>query len=284
MPLKTVVESLDGIEDAYRDLYAEKGGKFILQIDGIDDHPSVVALKNGHTNSKRERDEAKRELAELKRKIEALPEDFDADEWARLRADEQARLADPDNKNVRQQIETATAAVKQQYENKIAALKRASDEAMAEVKADRDALERDLHSTVAIDGLRSALVKAGVKPTLMRAATSMFEHDVEVVVEDGKRVARMKTDLGGDDVEKFISNWAQGDEAKDFIAPPKGDDERGSSRMLRNGEANPFAKSAWNKTEQARLKSDPARAERMAKAAGFKDLNTGLTALRPLEA
>lgn len=284
MPLKTVVESLDGIEDAYRDLYAEKGGKFILQVDGIDDHPSVVALKNGHTNSKRERDEAKRELADLKRKIEALPEDFDADEWERLRADEQARMADPDNKNVRQQIDAATAAVKQQYENKIAAIKRANDAAVAEMKADRDALERDLHSTLAIDGLKSALVKAGVKPTLMRAATSMFERDVEVVVEDGKRFARMKSDLGATPIEDFITNWAQGDEAKDFIAPPKGDDERGSGRLLRNGEANPFAKSGWNKTEQVKAKADPARAERLARAAGFKDLDTGLKSIRPHDA
>lgn len=283
--LKTVVDSLDGIEEQYRGLYEEKDGKYILQIEGVDSHPSVVALKNGHMNSKRERDEAKRQLAELKKKLEAVPEDFDADEWHRLRSEEEARRSDPDNKDVRKQIEAATAAVKSQYEARLAKAKKDAEAALAEIKAEKESLEADLRGALVDDGLTKALVKVGVKPTLLRAAKRMFDADVEVVIEDGKRVARMKSDLGGDSIEDFIANWSRSDEAKDFIAPPTGADERGARGGRGMGADNPFSKSAWNKTVQGELlKTNRAKAEQLAKSAGFKTLESALAARGPVSA
>lgn len=281
--LKTVVEKLDGIEDAYHGLYEEKDGKFILSIEGIDDHPAVVALKNGHTNSKRERDEARRENVELKRKLEALPSDFDPDEWTRLRTEDEARRQDPNNNDLRRQIDAATAAVKAQYETKLAAAKKAHETAIAEKDEMIASLDKDLRRTLVDDGLTKALMKAGVKPTLMKAAKAMFESDVEIVVEDGARQARMKTDLGGDDVERFISNWAQSDDAKDFIPPPSGPGPLGgNSGRIPAGAENPFSKEGWNRTQQGKLlQADRAKAERMAKAAGFKDLDTATKAFGP---
>lgn len=284
MPLKTILDKLDGVEDALHGLYEEKDGKFILQLEGIDDHPTVVALRNGHNNSKRERDQAKKDLLAATSKLALLPADFDAAEWDRLKAEDEARQADPDGKDVRKQIETAVAAKERQMETRHTAALRAKDEVIAEKDTTIASLSGDLRTTLVGDGLTKALVKAGVKSTLLKAAQRMFESDVEIVEEDGKRVARMKTDLGGDDVEKFISNWAQGEEAKDFIAAPKGDDERGGNRNLRNGETNPFAKETWNITAQGAVtKAERPKAERLAKAAGFKDLDTALKSMAPLK-
>lgn len=281
MALKTILDNLDGVEDALKGLYEEKDGKFILQLEGIDNHPAVVSLKNGHTNSKRERDEARTEVTNLKKKFKDVPEDFDAAEWERLRTEEAARIDDPDNKDVRKQVETATNAVKLRYENQITALKKAHDDVVAEKDGTISELEGDIRRTLVEDGLVKSLVKVGCKPTLMKAAQRLFEGDVEIVVEDGKRVARMKTDLGGDDVEKFIANWAQSDDAKDFIVPLKGGDENGSGSR-RSGGPNPFTKKEWNITQQGQLsRTDRPKAEALAKAAGFKDLDEANRSIGP---
>ncbi|MGB3833789.1 MAG: hypothetical protein WA975_18210 [Mesorhizobium sp.] len=282
MALRTILDSLDGIEEGLHDLYEEKDGKFVLQLDGIDDHPAVASLRNGHSNSKRERDEARRKLADAEKKLRDIPEDFDAAEWTRLKTEDEARQADPSNKDVRKQIETATAAVETRLNNQIKALKEAHAQTNAENEAKIAELEGDLRTTLVTEGLTKALVKAGVKSTLLRAAQRMFEDDVEIVIEDGKRVARMKTDLGGDEVEKFISNWSQGDEAKDFIAPVKGADETGSGSRRSSSGPNPFSADNWNVTEQGRLiNGDRSKAEKLAKEAGFKDLDEANKALGP---
>lgn len=281
MALKTILDSLDGVDDAFKDQYEERDGKFVLQIEGIDDHPAVVSLRNGHSNSKRERDEARRKLTEAEGKLRNIPEDFDLAEWERLKAEEEARQADPDNKDVRKQVETAVQANTRQLTARHEAQLKAKDEIIAEKDQTIESLGGDLRRSLVEDGLTKALVKAGVKPTLMKAAQRMFQDDVEVVEEDGKRVARMKTDLGGDEVEKFISNWSQSDEAKDFIAPMRGADELGSDQRRASG-PNPFAKDGWNITQQGRLiNSDRSKAEQLAKAAGFKDLDEANKAIGP---
>lgn len=276
MALKAILDSLDDVPEALHGEYNETviGGKtvYALDIEGVDSLPATANLKSAYERVKADKIKLTSDLKEATTKLGKLPEDFDAAEWERLKAEDEARQADPDNKDVRKQVETATAAVKQRYENQIAANKKAHEEAIAEKDGQIAGLEGDIRRALVEDGLTKALVKAGVKPTLMKAAQRMFETDVEVVEEDGKRVARMKTDLGGDEVERFISNWAQSDDAKDFIAPMKGGDETGSGSRRSTG-PNPFSAENWNITEQGRLmNADRGKAESMAKAAGFKDL------------
>lgn len=283
--LKTIVDTLDGIEEQYHGLYEEKDGKYILQLEGVDSHPAVLALKNGHANSKRERDQAKRELAEAKAKLAGVPEDFDADEWSRLKSEEEARQSDPEGKDVRKQLDQQRESLIRQHESKVAALKKAHETALAEAKAEMASLETDLRGALVDDGLTKALVKAGVKPTLLKAAKRMFDADVEVVVEDGVRLARMKSDLGGNTIDEFVSNWAQSDDAKDFIAPPTGGDERGSTRGRVATSDNPFGKGGWNKTAQGQLfRSNKVKAEQLAKSAGFKSLDAALASRGPVAA
>lgn len=287
MALKAILDSLDGIEESLHSLYAEKDGKFVLQLEGVDAHPAVVALKNGHTNSKRERDEARAELRTLKEKYGSLPDDFDADEYTRLKSEEEARLADPENKDLQSKINAATTAVKTQLEAKLDRQKRDADAKIAEKDAEIAKRDSEIRRRVVTDGLRTALTEANVKPGLITGAVAMFDRDVEVVLEDDQYVARMKSDLGGDEVAKFIGNWAQTDAAKDFIATATGPDVQGNNRRGGGGDSasNPFGKAGWNKTAQAALiRDNRAKAEQMAKAAGFKSLDQTYTARGPVAA
>jgi hypothetical protein len=67
---------------------------------------------------------------------------------------------------------------------------------------------------------------------------------------------------------KYADSWAQTDEGKIYIGTPVGGGGGGGGD-LRKGERNPWAKETFNMTEQGAIyKADPARAERLAKAAG----------------
>lgn len=63
MKLKAVLETLEGLPEALKASYTEKDGKFYLDIEGVDEHPSVGALKRAKDHEKALRqaaDEAKR--------------------------------------------------------------------------------------------------------------------------------------------------------------------------------------------------------------------------------
>jgi hypothetical protein len=280
--LKTILDNLDGIETSLHALYVEKDGKFVLDLEGIDSHPSVIALKNGHANSKRERDEAKRKLADLEKKYGDLPEDFDASEWERLKALAEAAENDPGNKDVQAQIKAAVDAARAAEKKKAEIGEKRLKDEIAALKADNDAKAGHIRRQTVDRELNAALADAGVtSPAFQKAASALLKDHFEVADEDGEFVARVKTDLGGGDVKSYIANWAQSDDGKAFVTPPKGGSEGGSGSKGLSG-TNPFSKEAWNKTEQAKLqKTDAGKAERFAKAAGFKDLAAGVSALRP---
>ena len=289
MALKTILDDLseapDGLQGEYKEQKIGEKTVYVLDLEGVDSHPAVVNLKTAHDRVKADKAKLANDLRDATAKLTLLPEDFDADEWSRLKTEDEARANDPDNKNVRAQIDAATNAVKTQYEAKLDRQKKDYDANLAEKDADLVKRDAEIRRRVGTDSLRAALTSAGVKKGLIAGAVAMFDRDIEVIQEDDAYVARMKADLGGDDVERFISNWAQSEAAKEWIAPPTGDDEPGSTRSRMGLDGNPFSKQGWNKTAQASLiASNRAKAEQMAKSAGFKSLEATFSARGPLAA
>ena len=66
--LKTVIESTEGLDEALVPLYAEKDGKFVLQIEGVDAHPDVANLKSAYERVKEDRETIRTERDTLKAK------------------------------------------------------------------------------------------------------------------------------------------------------------------------------------------------------------------------
>lgn len=286
MSLKVIVDSLDDIPAALHEFYVEKDGKFTLQLgEDVRSHPEVLALKSALDRQKADNARIKAELAEIKGKGADVPDDFDAAEWERLKAEDAARTADPDNKDASKRVEAATAALKAQHERALAALQKKYDADIGERDqriAAQDARER---SRLVDDGLTKALIDAGVtRPPLLRAAKAMLQSDVEVADEDGQFVARMRAEVGGTEIPAYIQNWVNTEDGKVFVEPASGVGAKGNG----NGRApvnNPFSAANWSKTEQARLlTTDRPRAERLAMSAGFKDLSAALRASAPIAA
>ncbi|MCB5411788.1 hypothetical protein [Pseudogemmobacter faecipullorum] len=188
MALKTVVETLDGLDEAVKALYVEKDGKHILDLDGIDTHPEVANLKSAYERVKAEKvslkteaDKAKNDLAE-------------------------AMKGKPD--------EAALVAERNRYEATIAELNGKLSDAQGKL------------SGVTIDqALTAALAKAGVTDPGLQAGALAIHRDKIKIGDDG--ALSFDTPMGPKDVPGFITGWA-GAEGKSFVTPPAGGGSKGS--------------------------------------------------------
>lgn len=78
MALKAILESLDGLSDAVKSEYKKgEDGKYHLDVEGFDDHPSVGALKRAKDYEKSERQKAAKQVSDLQAQLEALTEERD---------------------------------------------------------------------------------------------------------------------------------------------------------------------------------------------------------------
>lgn len=205
--LKTVLETLDGVDDAVKSYYTEIDGKFVLQIEGVDAHPDVVNLKTAYERVKADKSKAAEERDALKAKVSALPEDFDPEKWAKLKdgkPDEAALI------KVREALEAERDEWRGKYEATITTMQ-------------RNAVDRDL---------TDALNAAGVNnPTFVKAARTLLSGAVKIG-EDGKPF--VETDMGPQALSEHVKRWAAG-EGKDFVTPPQGGGAKGGQGGAKGG-------------------------------------------------
>lgn len=167
MALKTILESLEGVDDALHPFYVENDGKYVLQIEGVDEHPDVANLRNAYQRTKADREQAKTELKTLAQQL----------------AEMQANRPD----------EAQLVAMRQELENK------------AQAEAARAAeLEARLMGVTRDRSLDEALAAAGItNPTYLKAARALLAPQVKV---DGDR-AIIETDMGPMALQEHVKRW-----------------------------------------------------------------------------
>lgn len=284
--LKIIIESLDEVEEAYRGLYKEANGKFILQVGGIEEHPTVATLKRTMENVKNERNTAKADLEALKTKIGGdLPEDWSMDKWLELKAledDDDDKTAEGKARRKAKEDERLAQA-KKNYETQIANLTKKYTDDTAALKAENEKLIRDRASDKADLELEKAMDAANIDPKFRPAVQALHRSSLKHAIDDdGKIRIFVDTDLGEATVNDYINSWSQGDAGKIYVTVPVGPGGKGGSPTGGAGGNNPFSKANWNKTEQLALRSEPAKLDRMAKAAGFKDGQSAIIATKPI--
>jgi len=78
MALKYLLESLEGLADGVKAEYKKgEDGKFYLDVQGVDDHPDVGALKRAKQHEVKARNEAEAKLKELTEKLTTMTEERD---------------------------------------------------------------------------------------------------------------------------------------------------------------------------------------------------------------
>lgn len=187
MAIASVLETLEGVDEALKSLYVEADGKFHLDLDDtIRDHPGVQPLRKAYDAEKAAAAEAKAAAKKAKDDLaSALKDKPDADALVKLR---------------------------DELEGKINAL-----------TTENDGLKGQLTGVTRDRALADALTGAGVtNPTFQKAATAMLAGAVKLV--DGKAI--VETDMGPVDVAQHVKRWAAS-EGKDFVTPPAGGGSKG---------------------------------------------------------
>ena len=182
MALKTVLETTDGLDEAIAALYTEADGKFILALEGVDDHPEVASLRNAYARTKDDREKAKADAASLKVRIAEL------EKGAPDTAATQAKLA-------------------------------ALEEQLAEANAKAGEWQGKYTGVTRDQSLQGALQQAGIsEPAFLKAATAMLAGEVKLA-DDG--TAYVESTMGPKMLGDYVKAWAAGEGAA-FVSKPQG--------------------------------------------------------------
>lgn len=268
MAIKAVVDSLDDVDEKYKDLYTEVNGKF--EITGIEDVTLLAPVK------KLKDENAARRIAERKAKEGLLPfttflgdkklEDIQAmiDKYPELEA---AAAGNLDEGKI-------NGIVEGRLKTKLAPVERERDQFRTQV-AERDQIiaghvtkerTRSIH-----DSVREAIGKQqGFQPTAIDDALMHAERMFEVG-EDGK--VTTKDEVGvtpGIDAVVWLTEMQT--KRPHWWGTTSGGGSRGNNGNGGTpGGNNPFTREHWNMTEQGTLlRTNRARAEQLAKSAGTK--------------
>ncbi|NBW14212.1 MAG: hypothetical protein EBR82_40060 [Caulobacteraceae bacterium] len=182
MALKTVIDTLDGIDDAVKPFYTEADGRFVLSLDGVDNHPDVANLRSAYERTKSDREKARQEAASFKTRI------ADLEKGAPDTAATQAKLA-----ALQEQLQAAEAKAN-------------------EWQGKYTGVTRD-------QSLQASLQSVGItEPAFLKAAQAMLSAQVKLG-EDG--TAYVDTPMGPKVLGDYVKSWAATEGAA-FVSPPKG--------------------------------------------------------------
>ncbi|WP_416355548.1 hypothetical protein ACLNGM_15020 [Aureimonas phyllosphaerae] len=260
MALKAILDSLDGVETTLHDLYTEKDGKFVLEVDGIDQHPETKALKSALDRVRSEKRTVSEKLTSAEERLTGLPDDFDAEAYEDLRSRAEG--------NEPAKLDERLAAQKTQLEGKFAKDREKLDGRIAK-------LDGALRRVMVDEGLTKALLDAGIDKTFLPAAKALLKERGQIKLIEDDDAIQVFADDGVNDrtpLADYVRAWAGQDEGKPFITKPTGGDAKGGDGQ-RFGE-NPFDTKGGtvrpNLTKQQELiAQNPVKARQMAQAAGI---------------
>lgn len=188
MALKSVLDSLDGVDEALQSHYVEHDGKFHLDLDdSLREHRGVQPLRRAYDEMKEAERVARAEAKTAKANLTTALKD---------KPDEAALIAE------RQRLE------------------KERDDAFAE----RDTALGQLTGVTRDSKLTEALTASGITdPAFIKGATAMLRDQIKMV--DGNPV--VETDMGPKALADHVKHWAAG-EGKSFVTPPSGGGSKGS--------------------------------------------------------
>lgn len=222
MGLKAVLDTIEGVDDALKPLYkAGEGGKYVLDVDDYDAHPSVRALKNAFETQKGANAEIKTRLTAADAKLAELPEDFDAAKWLEWKAGAEKTKGEKDREvaNLTQLHEARVAAMKAEYEGKL-------QESVTAISHRDDMIDRNVRDTE----LTNLLVKHHIKEELLDGARLLIGSKIKTNRgDDGGRTNVVPTNIGDLPLSDFVKSWAETD-GKPYIAPATGPGATGGGR------------------------------------------------------
>lgn len=271
-------EELDEVRQA--DYKKGQDGSYILDLEGVDDHPHVKGLANTLKKYREVAPDAKAAMARLE-EAERLKAEFEEigvgdledvkASLARLKElEEDAGEGDKDLQaelaRQREALEKQQAKLVGKKEEEIQAL----NQRIASLTAflERTVIDRQLDDALAhvkvIESLRpgaSALIRSKYRPNVTQEVDEEGNIEFKGIV---------KTDLGEASIPDFVEKWATEDEAAPYL-PASGNAGTGSRTSDGGGvgRTNPWKPESFNLTKQGEIANkNPALAKQLKEAAG----------------
>jgi hypothetical protein len=290
MALKAVVsaEEYSELPEHHQSEYkqAQGGTSWILDVEGVDNHPLVKGLSTTLGKFKELGPDAKALRARLDAAAEAQTAlDEMKGLWGELDAEETKaaldRLAELESEGGKVDIEARIEAAKGVLERKHAKILegiQANVDGLTAANLEKDDFIRDLIIEQELD---SGLTHIKAIPELREGAKALIHKRYRPKVErvenelTGKPEYRgiINTDVGESTIADFFERWQTEDEASPYL-PASGNTGTGSRTQEgagTRGRKNPWSKENWNLTEQGRIvKENRALAKTLASAAGHK--------------
>jgi len=227
MALAAVIESLDDLDEALHPLYDQKDGKYVLQVKGIDGHPSVRGLKSAY-------EKTERQLKDTKEKLDAFG-DLTLEDVEELRQQaEEAGKALGD-----EELQAKLAEIQEGFENKLAKVEAKHTKALQVSEARNATLTGELETRLVDNELDKSIAAQGFKEELRPAVRALMKERGPKLQEEGGRFTGIfPVDLDGipgdHGINDYVSTWAKTDEAKAFL-PASGNSGSGSSPLENTG-------------------------------------------------
>lgn len=226
--LKAIVDSLDDVAEPLHEFYRQEGDRYILDLDGVEDHPKTQGLKSALDKERGNKKTLAQERKELEDRLKAY-EDLDPEEaraaLQRQREIEEKKLLDEGE--IDKLLEQRTGNMKSDYEKRLGAL----DKKRAELEEALSRSEATLAEHIVFGELKDVAVKAGVRAT---ALDDVLNRGRQVWrLEDGRPVARENDEpvFGPSGKEIGMDEWIEAlrDKAPHLYEESKGGGARGSS-------------------------------------------------------
>ena len=148
MALKLMLETLEGVDEVTRKLYTEKDGKFMLDVDGLED---TSGLKSALEKERQKARELEKAMAKFK--------DVDPDKYRELQkqleALEEQGLKDAGKLD--ELLAKRTERMKADFENQSAAMQ----EALNKLKGENDTLKKNLTDTLVKKAVLESIAEVG---------------------------------------------------------------------------------------------------------------------------
>lgn len=209
MAIKTFLENLEGIPEGLHEHYKETDNGFVLEVEGIREHPDVVNLSNAYKRVKDAEKTAREELKNLQERADGLPDDFDAELWQKAKSGD---------------LEAGLVKVRKELE--------------ADLQKEREranTLESNLKSLTVDRALSEALDGANItNPAFRKAATALLKDAVKL---DGEKVF-VDSDMGPLEPAEYVKKWAATDEGKPFVTQPSGGGSKSGDPSVKSGPKN----------------------------------------------
>ena len=240
MPIPTIVEADGELPEGLADYYEQDDeGRYVLSVEGVDNHPDVRGLKTSLQKQKQDREKLRKERDQYKETASMIPEDMDRetlqDALERIRngASDQGQQGQGDQGQQSQQGQQG------QQQDVAKVRKQLEDRFQKEIEKRDQNLEmkdKQVRNLVVDNTLGGALQKNGVStPGLQKAAKRLLSDQIKVQEDDnGMPQAVVDTDMGEVSVDQFVKDWINTEEGQDFLPKSSGSGARGSGAGSRS--------------------------------------------------